>query len=132
MKKRFIVVGPVIAVVELVALVVFYGQPTANIAVGTPEELEIRPMQGSVLDVQCERPQDVIEKLEALDSVKEAGLVGNGLHVVAPKAETASHENRAALVAAGVRTDRIEPIRPSMEDVFVSLGEGRDRMRQAA
>jgi len=102
------------------------------IAVGTPEELKTRLMQEEVLDVQCERPQDAIEELEALDSVNEVALFGNGLHIVAPNADTASREIRAALVAAGLRIDRIEPIKPSMEDVFVSLVEARDRVAQAA
>lgn len=102
------------------------------IAAGTPEELKTQLMQDEVLDVQCERPQDTIDMLEALDSVKEVALFGNGLHIVAPNAEAASHEIRAALVAAGVRIDRIEPIKPSIEDVFVSLVEARDRISQAA
>ncbi len=102
------------------------------IAIGTPEDLKTRLMQEEVLDVQCERPQDAIEMLEALASVKEVALFGNGLHVVAPNAEIASQEIRTALLAANVRIDRIQSIRPSMEDVFVSLVEARDRLVRAA
>ena len=102
------------------------------IAVGTPEELKTRLMQEEVLNVQCERPQDAIEMLEALNSVKEVALFGNGLHVVAPDADAASRDIRTALVEAGLRIDLIEPIKPSMEDVFVSLVEARDRVAQAA
>lgn len=102
------------------------------IAVGTPEELKTQLMQEKVLDVQCEQPQDAIEILEALESVKDVALFGNGLHVVAPNAERASEDIRRALLEAGLRIDRIESIKPSMEDVFVSLVEARDRMAQAA
>jgi ABC-2 type transport system ATP-binding protein len=102
------------------------------IAVGTPEELKTRLMQEEVLDVRCERPQDAIETLEALDSVKEVSLFGNGLHVVAPDADAASREIHAALIKAGLRIEHIERIKPSMEDVFVSLVEARDRVAQAA
>ena len=102
------------------------------IAVGTPDDLKTRLMQEEVLDVRCDRPQDVIEMLESLDSVKEVALFGNGLHVVAPDADTASREIHAALVAAGLHIEHIEKIKPSMEDVFVSLVEARDRVAKAA
>lgn len=102
------------------------------IAIGSPEELKTRFMKEDVMNVQCERPQDAIEILEALGSVREAALFGNGLHIVTPEAETAEPEIRAALVAAGLRIDQIERIRPSMEDVFVSLIEARDRLANAA
>lgn len=102
------------------------------IAVGTPNELKTRLMREEVLDVRCERPQDAIEMLEALVSVKEVALFGNGLHVVAPDADTAKREIHAALVSAGLHIEHIEKIKPSMEDVFVSLVEARDRVAQAA
>jgi len=102
------------------------------IAIGTPEDLKTRLMQEEVLDVRCERPQDSIEMLEALDSVKEVALFGNGLHVVAPDSEVASRDIHAALTKAGLRIEHIERIKPSMEDVFVSLVEARDRDAQAA
>lgn len=102
------------------------------IAIGSPEDLKTRLMQEDVLNVQCERPQDAIEMLEVLSSVKEVALFGNGLHVVASDANTASSEIRTVLVEAGLRIDRIETIQPSMEDVFVSLVEARDRVTKAA
>jgi len=102
------------------------------IAMGTPEELKTQLMQEEVLDVRCARPQDAIEILEALDSVKEVALFGNGLHVVAPDANAASKDIEAALIKAGLSIQRIEKIKPSLEDVFVSLVETRDRIAKAA
>ena len=102
------------------------------IAIGTPEELKTQLMQDQVLNLQCERPQDAIEMLEAITAVKEVALFGSGLHVVVHNAATASHDIREALLAADVRIDRIESINPSMEDVFVSLVEARDRIVRAA
>ena len=102
------------------------------IAIGTPEELKTQLMQDQVLNLQCERPQDAIEMLEAITAVKEVALFGSGLHVVVHNAATASHDIREALLAADVRVDRIESINPSMEDVFVSLVEARDRIVRAA
>ena len=102
------------------------------IAIGTPEELKTQLMQDQVLNLQCERPQEAIEMLEAITAVKEVALFGSGLHVVVHNAATASHDIREALLAADVRVDRIESINPSMEDVFVSLVEARDRIVRAA
>ena len=102
------------------------------VAVGTPMELKTQLMQEEVLDVRCERPQDAIDTLEALDSINEVAMFGNGLHVVAPDADAAGRDIRAALVAVGLEIGHIEKINPSMEDVFVSLVEARDRVTQAA
>ncbi len=102
------------------------------IAVGTPEELKSRLMKEEVLDVRCARPQDAIEILEALGSVNEVALFGNGLHVVAPDANAARKDIEVALVKAGLSIQRIEKIKPSLEDVFVSLVEARDRIAKAA
>jgi len=54
-------------------------------------------------------------------------LFGKGLHVVATHSETALAELKTALPPAGFAIQRLEAITPSLEDVFVSLIEARDR-----
>ena len=99
------------------------------IALGPPRELKTRHMQEAVLEIECERPNDAIEFLERLPEVREAALFGKGLHAVAREADAAPaiRAIRAALAAAGFRASRIERIAPTLEDVFVSLIEARDR-----
>jgi drug efflux transport system ATP-binding protein len=102
------------------------------IAEGTPETLKTRFMQEDVLEVVCERPQDAMEEIRELEGVHEVALFGKSLHVVAADGESAGRAVGARLRQCGIRTDRIEKIVPSMEDVFVSLIEARDRAAQAS
>jgi ABC-2 type transport system ATP-binding protein len=99
------------------------------IALGTPRELKTRHMQEAVLEIECERPNEAMELVERLPEVREAALFGRGLHAVARDANAAPaiQAIRSALTAAGFRALKVESIVPTLEDVFVSLIEARDR-----
>jgi ABC-2 type transport system ATP-binding protein len=100
------------------------------IAQGTPEKLKREAMQEDVLELICERPEAAMDALAGLDSVKEVALFGNSLHLVADDGDRAAAESRARLAEQGFRVQQIERIVPSLEDVFVSLIEARDRAEQ--
>ncbi len=100
------------------------------IAIGSPETLKTEFMQEEVLEVLSERPQDVMGDVERLPGVKEVALFGKGLHVVAENSEAASASIRDLLIGKGYRVTSVEKIVPSLEDVFVSLIEARDRADQ--
>ncbi|MBI1921345.1 MAG: ABC transporter ATP-binding protein [Geobacter sp.] len=97
------------------------------VAMGTPLELKTRFMAEEVVEVVCDRPQDAMEHVEKLPGVRHAALFGRGLHVVAEDAETAIPAFVETLSAKGFVDVRAEKIMPSLEDVFVSLIEARDR-----
>jgi ABC-2 type transport system ATP-binding protein len=100
------------------------------IALGTPEILKTKLMQDEVLDLQCERPQEAMEAVEAMAGVKEVALFGKGLHVVVTEAGQVIESIRQGLAERGFHVFLIEKIIPSLEDVFVSLIEARDREEQ--
>lgn len=100
------------------------------IAIGAPAELKTRSAGEHVIEVACARPQDAMDFIEKLPQVREAALFGRGLHVVAADAGVAVPAITAALRANNCPVERIERIAPSMEDVFVSLIEARDRAEQ--
>jgi ABC-2 type transport system ATP-binding protein len=99
------------------------------IAIGSPEELKTNFMQEEVLEVATDRPQDALVELDRLPGVKEVALFGKGLHVVgeAGEAERLAAAVRSHLEDHGFAVSRVEKIVPSLEDVFVSLIEARDR-----
>jgi len=99
------------------------------IALGSPRELKARHLQEAVIEIECDRPNEAMELLEHLPEIKEAALFGKGLHAVARGADAAPAVQaiREALAGAGFRAPRIESITPTLEDVFVSLIEARDR-----
>jgi ABC-2 type transport system ATP-binding protein len=100
------------------------------IALGTPELLKTQWMQEDVLECLSERPQDALEVLEKISTVREAALFGKGIHVVVEDADKAVHIIQDTLIERGFKVFRIGKIVPSLEDVFVSLIEARDRVEQ--
>jgi len=100
------------------------------VAMGTPELLKTEQMQEDVLEVLCDRPQDAVGEIEKVPGVREVALFGNGLHVVAGDSAAASRAVRSLLEGRGYTVTRVEKISPSLEDVFVSLIEARDRAEQ--
>jgi ABC-2 type transport system ATP-binding protein len=100
------------------------------IASGTPVELKTQMMQEAVLEVECSRPQDAMGEIEQFPGVKGVALFGKGLHVVATEAESVSAGLKGLLERKGYQVNQIGQIVPSLEDVFVSLIEARDRVEQ--
>ncbi|RJP65929.1 MAG: ABC transporter ATP-binding protein [Candidatus Abyssobacteria bacterium SURF_17] len=100
------------------------------IAVGSPQTLKTELMKDEVLEVLCERPQDAMGEIEKVAGIKEIALFGKGLHLVAENGDEAAHAVRDLLERQGYKPTRIERIVPSLEDVFVSLIEARDRAEQ--
>ncbi len=87
-------------------------------------------MKDAVLEVRTGRPQETAELLGGLPGVSGAALFGESVHAVVEDAVEAIPRVRAALEGAGLASDRVERIPPSLEDVFVSLVEERDRREE--
>jgi ABC-2 type transport system ATP-binding protein len=97
------------------------------IALGTPEELKTAHMEEEIVELTCDHPQEVMDLVEVLPGVRHAALFGRGLHLVVEDAEMAIPLISEKLKASGHGSSYPEKITPSLEDVFVSLIEARDR-----
>jgi ABC-2 type transport system ATP-binding protein len=97
------------------------------VALGTPRELKTEQMREAVLEVDCDRQEDAVEILLGIDGVREAALFGTRIHVVAAEPEAIDAAIRRALADGGHRVEAVRRILPSLEDVFVSVVEARDR-----
>jgi ABC-2 type transport system ATP-binding protein len=91
------------------------------VALGTPTELKRDSMNGELLLVECEPLGAAVDALQTAPGVMDAAVFGNALHLVVEDAEQAAPALRKYLAERGVAVSRIEEIRPSLEDVFVSL-----------
>ncbi len=91
------------------------------VALGTPSELKHRSMKGDLLLVECAPLGPAVEALQNAPTVVDAAVFGNALHLVVERADVAIPEIRKYLEDRGVAVRLIERIRPSLEDVFVSL-----------
>ena len=97
------------------------------VALGSPSELKSDLMRDEVVEIVCDSCHLAMTEVEKVEGVREAALFGRGLHAVVEDAESVAPRVRARLEGAGLRIERLEPIAPSLEDVFVSLIEARDR-----
>jgi ABC-2 type transport system ATP-binding protein len=91
------------------------------VALGTPSELKRDSMKGELLFVECTPLGDAVEALQSAPGVMDAAVFGNALHLVVGDAKLAAPQLRSYLAERGITVSRMEKIRPSLEDVFVSL-----------
>ena len=90
------------------------------IALGTPTELRRDSIEGALLLLECDRIGDALERVRRIEGVHDAAVFGNALHLVVSSLEVGA-AIRAALEADKIVVERLEPIRPSLEDAFVAL-----------
>jgi ABC-2 type transport system ATP-binding protein len=102
---------------------IFRGQ---MVALGTPSELKRDSMKGELLLIECQPLGPAVEALQSAPDVMDAAVFGNALHLVVRDAAAAMPHLRAYLAECDVTVSRMEKIRPSLEDVFVSLTTVRD------
>jgi ABC-2 type transport system ATP-binding protein len=95
------------------------------IALGTPTELKLGSIRGSLMLLECDRIGDAIERLRHLDVVRDVAVFGSALHLVVSDAAVAP-AIRAALEADAISVASLKVIRPSLEDAFVALTTRRD------
>jgi ABC-2 type transport system ATP-binding protein len=93
------------------------------IALDSPARLR-EAMQLPIYEVRTSDPVAAVGTLAAAPGVVEASLFGRAVHVVVDEAVLDAGGVRAALEAAGQTVRSLERVRPSLEDVFVSLVRG--------
>jgi ABC-2 type transport system ATP-binding protein len=93
------------------------------VAMGKPDDLKNECMHEDVLEISVANPEEWIGRLEKLEIVKEVALFGTNLHAVVRGAAEASEEIRGMFSEAKISGYTVNKIRPSLEDVFVSMVE---------
>jgi len=91
------------------------------VALGTPSELKLKTLSQGVLEVECDPLIPALDLLMKEPWVSESAVFGNGLHVIGREDVDSEQQVAALFERHGVILKRIEWIRPSLEDVFVSL-----------
>jgi ABC-2 type transport system ATP-binding protein len=95
------------------------------VALGTPSELKRDSMKGELLLIECEPLGKAVEALQSAPDIMDAAVFGNALHLVVENAAAAESRIATFLKDQGVTVSRVEKIRPTLEDVFVSLTTSR-------
>jgi|CZKL01.1.fsa_nt_gi ABC-2 type transport system ATP-binding protein len=91
------------------------------VALGTPSELKRNSMKGELLLIACEPLGPAVEALQSAPGVIDAAVFGNALHLVVLDATAAIPQIQSFLDQHGITVNGIEKIRPTLEDVFVSV-----------
>jgi ABC-2 type transport system ATP-binding protein len=97
------------------------------IALGTPAELK-QSLEGHyLLRLEASDVFGSMQALEKLQGISDVAVFGGGLHLTVSDVSQAIPQIRAALEKAGIAITVLEPIQPSMEDVFVAMIEQEER-----
>ena len=97
------------------------------IALGTPAELKQSLESHQLLRLEVSDLVGSMRTLEKLEGVSDVAVFGGGLHVTVADRASQMPRIREALERAGVTISVLEPIDPSMEDVFVAMIEQEER-----
>ncbi len=90
------------------------------IARGTPENLKHAPGGGETIEIVSEHNVAILDAVESLPFVRSAGLYGSALHITVAHKEDAA-QLKAAVSRLGISIASLEPVTPSLEDVFADL-----------
>ncbi len=96
------------------------------IARGTPEKLKTDSMSDTIVEVETEHPQRVLEAISHLNAIKDVSLFGKGVHITTKDFIQTKNQVSQLFQSNGWPLVKMEVITPSLEDVFVSLIEKRD------
>jgi ABC-2 type transport system ATP-binding protein len=96
-------------------------------ALGTTHELKQIFADRQIFEIRTRRPVDTMRALDAMDDVEESSLFGTAVHVVLRSREVAPSEIVARLAAQHLDVDSVDPVQPSLEDVFLDVVERAGR-----
>jgi ABC-2 type transport system ATP-binding protein len=90
------------------------------LAMGTPSELKRSALPGAAWDVSAEPLLEALEVLIRHPDVLQANLAGDHLRAITNGKVRASQLEKA-LTDEGIRSVRVVPVEPTLEDVFLAL-----------
>jgi ABC-2 type transport system ATP-binding protein len=91
------------------------------VALGSPSELKRSAIRGEILLVEGDDPGAMLEALAGAPGVRDVAPFGSSLHIVVDDAERDRPAIEQRLAERKLAWSRIEPIKATLEDVFVQL-----------
>jgi len=92
-----------------------------EVASGTPEELKAKTIRSPILEVTCERTVEAFEAVRTRPYALDSSMFGTALHVMVAGEAEGARLIRETLSSSGIGVEKIESIRPSLEDVFLHV-----------
>jgi ABC-2 type transport system ATP-binding protein len=97
------------------------------IALGTPSELKLKTLAQGVMEVECDPLIPASDLLKKEPWIYESAIFGNSLHVISKEDVDSEKAVTDLFQRHGILLKKMDWIRPSLEDVFVSLIEKEER-----
>ncbi len=95
----------------------------AIVAGGSPQALKTEHIRNPILEVECERTVEALGILQQQPWILGVSLFGTRLHISVAGEKEGRERVDALLSRHGILVQRIESIRPTLEDVFIHLIE---------
>jgi ABC-2 type transport system ATP-binding protein len=92
-------------------------------ALGTARELKRTFADRAILEIRTDRPVDLMRALDAMEEVEDSSLFGTAVHAVLRPGSFGRDQLLARLEAARIGVTTMEPVQPSLEDVFLDVVE---------
>jgi len=90
-------------------------------AIGTTSEVKQIFSGRPILEVRADRPVEAMRLLDAMPDVEKTSLFGTAVHAVLRHASVQPAAIAERLRAAGIAVESLEPVAPSLEDVFLDV-----------
>jgi ABC-2 type transport system ATP-binding protein len=97
------------------------------IALGAPADLKQSLSSHTLFQLNSSDPLESLKVLGELEGVLDVAVFGAGLHVMVDEPARLRPRMEQAIARHGIAIHQLEPIPPSMEDVFVALIEQEER-----
>ena len=92
-------------------------------ALGTTGELKQIFADRPIVEIRTPQSVEVMRALDAMEEVEESSLFGTAVHAVLKSRRVAAEDVVRRLADKHLRVDSVEPVEPSLEDVFLDVVE---------
>jgi ABC-2 type transport system ATP-binding protein len=100
-------------------------------AIGTTSEVKRVFAGRSIVEVRTPRATEAMRALDEAGSVEKTSLFGTAVHAVLKESKQDVAALEAHLRGRGIPVESIEPVEPSLEDVFLDVVERAEAKRSA-
>ncbi len=93
------------------------------VSIGTIPEVKQVFASRPIVEIRVDRPVEAMRALDAMPEVEKTSLFGTAVHAVLNAPASASGAIAGRLGGAGLEVRGVEPVEPSLEDVFLEVVE---------
>jgi ABC-2 type transport system ATP-binding protein len=90
-------------------------------ALGSTAELKAIFADRTILEIHSEQPVEAMRVLDEMPDVQNTSVFGTAVHVVLKRSNASPAVLKERLMHAGIAVAAIEPVQPSLEDVFLEV-----------